>query len=199
MSETIGTRIKYCAALIVWSITTVAYSVTLRVPSEYPTIQEAINASQHGDTVLVAPMTYAGPNNYALDFLGKRIVVRSEGGAAETIIDCGNLDRGVYFHHEEDSLSVLEGFTIANGYLEGESFGGGILCVESSPTIRHNVITSCHAYWGGGICCTYSDPLILDNTIIDNNGDRGGGLAILAFSDPVVKGNTIQDNTSPGG
>jgi hypothetical protein len=144
-------------------------------------------------------MTYAGPGNYALDFLGKRIVVRSETGAGETIIDCRNLGRGVYFHNGEDTLSVLEGFSITNGYLEGESFGGGILCAGSSPTIRHNVITSCHAYWGGGICLTYSDPVIVDNSIVGNDGDRGGGLAILAFSDPVVKGNIIQDNTSPGG
>ena len=124
----------------------IALSVTLHVPTQYPTIQEAINAAQDSDTVLVAPQTYAGPNNRALDFLGKSIVVRSESGAAQTIIDCQEQDRGVNFHNAEDSSSIFEGFTIQNGYVSGEVAGGGIICMGSSPTIRDNIITNCEAY-----------------------------------------------------
>ena len=37
-----------------------AHAATLRVPSQYPTIQGAIDASHSGDTVLVAPGIYSG-------------------------------------------------------------------------------------------------------------------------------------------
>ena len=46
---------------------------TLQVPSEYSTIQLAINASTDGDIVLVEPGTYTEN----LDFNGKNIVVSS--------------------------------------------------------------------------------------------------------------------------
>ncbi|MGO9019674.1 MAG: hypothetical protein ACLQVJ_15130 [Syntrophobacteraceae bacterium] len=37
-----------------------ANAATLNVPQDYPSIQAGIDAAQEGDTVLVAPATYAG-------------------------------------------------------------------------------------------------------------------------------------------
>jgi hypothetical protein len=177
----------------------VALPITLRVPDDYVTIQEAIDASTDGDTVLVAPGTYTGPNNFNLDFLGKRIVVTSENGSEETTINCQSSSRGAYFHSGEDSNSVLDGFTILEGSVSGELIGGGIFCYNASPTIKNNVITGCYAYWGGGIGCLYASPQILNNSIVDNEGERGGGIAILEVSNPILRGNIIQNNRADGG
>ena len=176
-----------------------SYSSILRVPSQYQTIQEGINAAIDGDTVLVAPGTYSGLNNTALSFLGKRIVVTSEAGCFVTIIDCQGLDRGCYFQSGEDSASILEGFTIQNGFAPSEEAGGGILCSNASPTIRNNTITTCQAYWGGGIGCVGASPIILNNSIISNHGERGGGIALLDSSNAIVRGNIISDNIASGG
>ncbi|GAH51482.1 unnamed protein product, partial [marine sediment metagenome] len=46
----------------------------LLVPGDYSTIQEAIEAASNGDTIIVAPGTY----RENLDFLGKRITLRSQ-------------------------------------------------------------------------------------------------------------------------
>src|SRR5262245_21259203 len=51
----------------------VALGATRNVPGDFPTIQAAINASVNGDTVLVAPGTYAA----SINFLGKAITVTS--------------------------------------------------------------------------------------------------------------------------
>jgi hypothetical protein len=189
----------WCLLSIACLFVSAGYPVTLRVPADYPTIQEGINAAQSGDTVLVAPMTYTGTNNCALNFLGRQIVVISEAGPSLTIIDCEHLNRGVVFQTGEDSLSVFEGFTIQNGYASGEETGGGILCEGSSPAIRNNIITGCETYWGAGIGCLNARPVIEENTIIENHAERGGGVALLSYSYAVIRGNIIQDNTASGG
>ena len=51
-----------------------------RPPCHYSTIQEAIQAAQEGDTVLVMPGVYYEE----VDFLGKAITVRGDGAAATT-------------------------------------------------------------------------------------------------------------------
>ena len=73
-----------------------AIAVERNVPSEYATIQAAINASSNGDVVIIAPGTYTGDGNRDIDFLGKAITVRSTDPddpsvVAATVIDCQNI------------------------------------------------------------------------------------------------------------
>ena len=93
-----------------------ASGATIHVPGDYPTIQDGINASVNGDTVLVAPGTYVEN----IFFYGMKITVKSSDGAASTVIDGGspaNPDFGsvVTFQHGEKLDSVLDGFTLTNG------------------------------------------------------------------------------------
>ncbi len=60
------------------------YLRTLAVPSQYGSIQLAVNAASDGDTVLVSDGTYYESN---IDFYGKDITLKSVNGAAATIID----------------------------------------------------------------------------------------------------------------
>ena len=158
----------------------------LRVPAQYASIQQAINAAINGDTVVVAPGTYTGPGNYNIDFLGKAITVRSidpnDPDIVEaTIIDGGSSRPGFYFNNGEGADSVLEGLTISNCRSYS---GGGIRCENSSPTIRKCVITNNGATLGGGIYCEDSNADIRDCTITDNSAlgrwpggvGRGGGI-----------------------
>jgi len=57
-------------------------------PADFNNIQAAINDANDGDTVLVADGTYTGEGNRDIDFLGKAIIVRSENGPENCIIDC---------------------------------------------------------------------------------------------------------------
>ncbi|MHC4621490.1 MAG: hypothetical protein ACYTEQ_27425 [Planctomycetota bacterium] len=69
------------------------------VPSQYATIQAAIDDCNDVDAVIVEPNTYTGPGNRDIDFLGKAITVRSTDPedanvVAATVIDCQSSGRG---------------------------------------------------------------------------------------------------------
>lgn len=153
-------------------------ATTLHVPSQYSTIQAAINAARPGDTVLVADGTYTGDGNRNIDFLGKAITVRSENGNPETcIIDCENSARGFYFHSGEGSGSVLEGMTITNG---ADSYGG-ILCASSSPTLTNCILSGNSVY--GMFCDLSSSPTITNCTF---SGSANDGMFCRQGSSPTV-------------
>ncbi len=172
---------------------------TIRVPTDYNTIQAAIDSAAEGDTVLVASGTYAGEGNKNLDFVGKAITVRSENGYSSTIIDCQYSGRGVYFRSGEQADSVLDGFTIQNGNVPNDStyygHGGGIFCYKSSPTISNCKISQCNAdQFGGGISCRNASPAISNCIIESNTAPDSGGLQIQQNSSPLIQSTIISSN-----
>ena len=84
---------------------------TRRVPQDYSTIQSAINASQTGDTVSVAPGTYF--ENLSIDT--KEITLVSTGGASSTILDGSHLGPVLKITNTPSTRSLVSGFTIQNG------------------------------------------------------------------------------------
>jgi hypothetical protein len=165
-------------ALLLWSVS--AFGATsLFVPDDYPTIQAGIDAAGDGDTVVVRDGAYSGADNVNLDFKGKSIVLRSENGPENCVIDGQGRARGVIFHQGETSDTVLSGFTIANCSAESEQGGGnggGILCMSSSPVIVNCIITGNRAARGGGIYCRSASPIITNCTVTGNSAAKGGGL-----------------------
>jgi len=181
---------------------------TLHVPTEYPTIQAAIDAATEGDLVLIADGTYTGLGNRGLDFKGKPITVRSENGPENCVIDCENSGRGFYFHNGESETSAIIGLTIRNAnsqYTPDSSYGGGIYCYESSPLIRDCVITRNTAeHSGGGIACRSASPFIINCTITQNTfispfGLHGGGGVACDAADPIISGCRILENVGSDG
>ena len=124
-------------------------AATINVPGDSSTIQAGLDGASDFDTVLVAPDVYSGEGNRDLDFGGKRVVLGSSGGPAVTTIDCGGSEsdqhRAFYFRNGEDSLSIVNGFTITNGCWIEDVWGyeGGIVqCSSAAPAVVNCVITS---------------------------------------------------------
>lgn len=174
----------------------------LHVPSEYPTIQAAIDLAAEGATVVVEPNTYTGTGNRDIDFRGKAITVRSiepndPNVVAATIIDCdanaSDTHRGFVFLNGEGRNSIVDGFTITRGYV---GRGGGIYCLDSSPTITNcTIINNTAGVDGGGIFCENGDPTLVNCTFSNNSAEGdGGGMCILMgcreISNCVIVGNT---------
>jgi len=137
---------------------------------DYLTIQEGINASTDGDTVLVHPATYTENIN----FTGKNIIVSSlylisqdTSYISQTIIDGNQNGSVVTFVNGEDTTAVLIGFTIKNG---SSTVGGGILCNSSSPSLEYLTIIENTANVGGGILFIQSNSCLENLTFYGNSG-----------------------------
>lgn len=189
---------------IVLSLPLIASSDTIVVPDDYSSIQEAINAAQNGDVVLVTPGLYYEN----IDFLGKAITVRSDCDAdadtedlamEDTHINGGQLSSVVLFMNNETESSVIKGFTLRNGvgYNDGQQTrGGAIFCLDTAPTISNNIIMTSRADYGGAIDCygESANPLIEENVIVANKAfERGGAIRCLRSS-PTIRHNIIKDN-----
>lgn len=177
----------------------------LYVPDTYSTIQAAIYAAQEGDIVVVASGVYTGSGNKNLDYQGKAITVRSVNGPQHTIIDCQGDGRGVLFDNGEGEDSRFYGFTIRNGFVDGDSVyggkGGGIYCYDASPTISNCIISNCVADgFGGGGIALYSSQAVIENTIIEYNvaDECGGGLYIFNSPSPNITNSIIRYNKTTG-
>jgi hypothetical protein len=209
----------------IFVFTGIAAAAERHVPSEYATIQAAINACNNGDVVVVAPGVYTGAGNRDIDFMGKDITVKSENGPKNCIIHCqgdaNSPHRGFYFHGGETSSSVLGGLTITGGYVfdcGGPDYGGaGIFCSNSSPTIINCIIKGNHTElipgclgfcYGGGIKIWGSSSPTFTNCIISNNSTgicgNGGGISISGssnstFTNCIINNNSVGNNGTGGG
>ena len=186
-------------ALVFFLLSTCLYSTIINVPADRPTIQAGMDAPVDADTVLVQPGTYFENINYN----GKNITVASlflttqdTSYVSQTVID-GNQNGSVVLFNNGESLAVLSGFTITNGY--SSTSGGGISCVYSvSPTLKFlKIISNSAAYNGGGIICGADADPTLEDVLISNNiaGGDGGGVYCYNQCNPSFLNVTISGNS----
>jgi hypothetical protein len=194
--------------ILVATIATAAYALPasatiINIPDDYLTIQQGIDASADGDTVLVQPGTYVENinfNGHNITLGSLFLTTEDTTFIAQTIIDGDSAGSVVTFGTGENRTAVLTGFTVRDGYSE---WGGGVDCRDCSPTIIRNVISSNLSPDGAGIYCRGAAPLIAQNVITENttwfvNG-LGGGIKCSGDSTPVILGNLIAGNQSVDG
>ncbi len=159
-----------------------ATAAVINVPGDQPTIQAGIDAALAGDTVLLAPGTYSGPGNHSLDFQGKDLILKSEDGAAVTVLDgealYGAGPRAMIFASGESAAAIVDGLTFFQFSAPGPQpfYGGAILVQGASPTIQNCVFD--HNYsdgQGGVIYLDQSSSVIQSCTFTQNWGMSAGG------------------------
>ena len=121
----------------------------------------------------------------------------------------GNLEhhRGFHFHSGEDANSVLQGFSITNGFITYYQSGGGILCDNSSPRIANCIVIGNYARYGGGMAVINSAVHVVDCVISYNVADEhGGGIycdsntkEIAIFERNLIVSNSAQVHIRFGG
>ncbi|MCA8959374.1 MAG: right-handed parallel beta-helix repeat-containing protein [Planctomycetes bacterium] len=185
-----------------------AGQAVIQVPTDFATIQAAIDFASDGDTVELLPGTYVEN----VDLLGKAIVLTSTDGASVTTIDGSACTTGselcstISCRNGEGRDTVLTGLTITGG--SGTTVvssglttirGGGMYSELASPTVTDCVFVGNGVFtgYGGGICNYNNVAEITDCEFTGNTGRRGAGITNLG-SNATISNCTFLSNSGSG-
>ena len=198
--QSIIRRILIAIGYIHLSLPLLSPAATLRVPAEHPSIQAAIDASQSGDSILVAPGLYTE----TLDTSGKSIAIESEEPSDPTrfaIKSPGSKSGAINLRAARPNPSLV-GFHISGITPHGPAI------YLSGGTVSSCIISDCTAGWEGAALSGYGT---ITNCLIRNcNGFLWGGLGgalscssegklsilntTITQSDRVLAGNNVYAN-----
>lgn len=161
-------------------------------------IQKGIDVADAGAQVLVRPGYYPE----MLHFAGRDIRVSAcqvaQGMAAYPIIDAQGEGPAVTFDGGETGDCRLDGFAICGGL---HARAGGILSVNSYPTISHCLIVGnravCDSLGAGAILCQDAPASFFYCTIADNASGGLGAAIRLIGSDVCFQNTILQNSDSP--
>jgi len=179
------------------------YGKTVKVPEDFPTIQEAIETTNLGiycgdATIRVSNGTY---NEYGLLMQNMLTSLTLAGENSRTTIISG-YPNFVGLHANADNVTI-KGFTIQNSYVGVQMWGDN--CIASSNnltnnlvgvnvlgyynnTVRDNIVSENSRY--GILIESSSGNTIINNTMSSNEY----GLFLGAANETLVSGNTITNN-----
>lgn len=209
-------KILPLAACSLLALTPAAAAQVLRVPTDVPGLQQAIQSVADGGVIELAAGTYPAPQGgFRIRNLGKGFTVRAAAGAtvvldgegSHTILDYENSaparGRRVFF----------EGLTFRDGFSEEEKVGGAVSLVAADAAFvgcRFEGNASAAPTTGGGAVLIFdgSTAVFVDTTWSGNSATNRGGAVSAVLSTVYIHGGRFEDNrvnlpghkaTSPGG
>lgn len=166
---------------ILFFVCTLAPAKTHIVPDKYATIQEAVDAAQSRDTIIVREGVYT--ENVNIDI--KHLTLKSEKGSEVTIVQAASsIDGSAIFLVQADHVN-LNGFTIQNN-----TYGSGInLNGASNCSITNNIAFN---NWYGILLKGFSNNNVIFNNAISFN--KGKALILENSYSNTIHGNDISNN-----
>ncbi len=162
---------------------------TLTVPTDYPTISEALLHAVDGDAIAVDPGVY-----YENIQVNKSIQIIGEDREATILIGEGGLERGsnpvVALAGDGASIS---GFTIkSQNYTSSNLHATGVYVQADHCKIQDNTISNCYL---GIFSSAQAYTTILDNTV---SGCLKDGMRFYGGAFYTIQGNLIKNNAVSG-
>lgn len=162
------------------------------------TIQKGIDTAPYCGVVVVGDGTFSGTGNAQLHFGGmladKVILLRSQNGYENTVIDGGNSLNGVSFTYEFDSKAkTIQGFTFRNCFAPSLGGRGAIYVQGSKLTIKDCSFENNHSTGGGGAVYTFnggvspSDVDIFNCNFSSNSSNLTGGALFLMGTVKIIE------------
>jgi parallel beta-helix repeat protein len=169
------------------------------VPDDYPTIQQAVNATNSGDTIIARDGIYIENVD-----VNKRLTIRSENDSANCIVRVANSNDHV-FEVTADYVNI-SGFTVEGATEEAGIYLHGVdHCIISDNNVlnnkegiylyssNNNVITNNYVNSNDfGILLIFSS---FSNTIANNNASNNFLAIFLTYSDNnMITKNNVSNN-----
>lgn len=182
------------------------YEYVLKIFNEsrstyHSSIQEAIDSAEAGNKIRVDDGIYTGAGNRDIDFGGKDLTLYSKECA---VIDCmgtpAEPHRAFKFVSGETNNSVIDGFTIINGFAPEEiwediySSGGAIYCEDASPAIKNCKFINNNSHDKGGAICCYNSTSNISNCTFEYSNSVNGGAIYNHISNIIVRNCLFNQN-----
>ncbi|TVQ52531.1 MAG: hypothetical protein EA377_09965 [Phycisphaerales bacterium] len=191
-----------CSVLVVAMLAdrAVAGVLTIHVPGDIPTIQDAIDAAGFsGFEIIVAPGTY----DESITIDNKSIHLRSSGGPEVTFITGDGTDQSIVrvTNHPVNGIpqSIIEGFTITGGDAGKSETGGGMFINNAGPTIHDCIFTDNTAFSGGAVFIDDGSATFTECRFENNTGIIGGAISAFSSAQLDVADSHFEGNTAHTG
>ena len=188
-------------SMLLWVLSAAVIHVA---PGE--SIQNALDVSLAGDTVLLLPGIHTGQGDHLVAMTGAHngvtligstadpgSVVLHGGGLSGSVLNLDGLSLDTL-----DRTTVLAGFTVQAG--TSAELGGGLFSFHASPEIIAVVFRECHAGSGGGAYIWRGAPRFVSCGFIQNSCNTSGAGMYVYASDAaeilstVFHGNSTTDD-----
>jgi len=190
---------NFIACLTVSALSGATFADIINVPGDYTSIQDAIDVSNNGDTIMIAGGLYY---EYSINPGGKLITLEGAtdtGGLPVTTIDAQQKGRVILCDSGETDNTVFKNLVITGGHLVAN--GAGIY-IHSNPTFENCIITGNVATQnGGGVYNDDGSNPSFTNCILSNNTavNSGGGMHSHRMCPMTITNCTFDGNTSEFG
>lgn len=95
---------------------------------------------------------------------------------------------------QTNAETIIDGFTIRDGYTAINGYGGGGLDIYDFFIMRNCILENNYSLSdGGAIRSSYSNAIIEDNIFRNNHAFQGGAIALIG-SDALIKNNVFYNN-----
>jgi uncharacterized repeat protein (TIGR01451 family) len=213
MIVTLRFKILFSFVILMCQVCTFYGQDTIRIPSNFPKIQDALDIAKTNTVILVAPGTYYENLVWPSDIDGISLI--GSEGSAVTIIDGGNIGRVIQMvapvvansPNLISQATLIKGFTIQHGKTESED-GAGIFGFYVNPVledlvIQHNEGTGVNSIGGGAYLYAFSgiikDCRIVNNILTSQNVANGAGMCVVYQNDVEFINCVFENNVTESG
>lgn len=179
-------------------------SAVIKVPSQYPTISEAVTAAKDGDTIEVSAGWYSEKI-----VIGKSLILKGS-GMFDTEINGGGADScdDPVINIQHDNV-IISGFRVSGGYPGIKINGKNAVIKENyiSSTFDFDAVQHCpNDTMGGGMnemgILVKADNCIIQNNLIVKNSSydgEGAGIKAISVNNLNILNNTVSNNSGANG
>jgi parallel beta-helix repeat protein len=159
----------------------------------YTTIQDAVNVSSPGDTIIVRDGTYT--ENVVVTT--SNLTIQSDNGPANCIVEAADSSDRVIFVDHADSVTI-SGLTVTGAGFRADFKNAGIyLDTTVNSTITDNNVS--YNYYCPGIYAWYADyTTVTNNTVANNIEFNGYGIYFKRSNHNIFTNNTFNGNNHNG-
>ncbi|MCB2230505.1 hypothetical protein KQH82_07295 [bacterium] len=173
----------WCLSVALLLAAAPSYARIIEVPSDYTTVQAAVDDATFGDTIRLQPGTYSGPGNRDIDLSNIGIVITSAGSFENTTLDLGGSaaepHRAFLFDgFGPDTGTVVDGITFVNG---NHQLGGVVYSQGASPRFRNCRFINNIGGSGGVVFSTYFCTVRFSDCLFVHNIATGSGGVLMSY------------------